>query len=314
MNATKKVRLTLEIEVSIPPTEDHERAVWTAAVAVTPTLPGVAFGPATIAGVEAEDELLAAGGHEAIQFPEPHATEGTTAAAPSIPGDIRSPVARGEATVKVHTVELTLPIVRQFGIAFGLWAYSTDIALTGHGQGKKPDLIAVEESDPYAAVVEAIDEQAPPRGVKREVAGHQVWIEEETSELYTVLREAMFEAYRWAPYMPTVKRYGLDCLEAPNRADPSRQFSADLSLDNPDLFSSRSSASLTDILVNAGIICEDQVPPGAAGGGVQFAFASEAEASAFLKRLNCWLLDYAVAVARRRWATAEAAGTRKRWP
>ena len=57
MNATrKKIRLTLEIEVTAPVGEDHERAAWTAAIGVTPTLPGVAFGPADVVGIETEDE------------------------------------------------------------------------------------------------------------------------------------------------------------------------------------------------------------------------------------------------------------------
>lgn len=51
---TKKVRLTLEIDVTVPADEDHERAVWTAAVALGPTLPGVTIGQPAVVGVEAE--------------------------------------------------------------------------------------------------------------------------------------------------------------------------------------------------------------------------------------------------------------------
>ena len=97
---------------------------------------------------------------------------------------------------------LTPSIVRQFGVAFGLWGYSMDISLNGKGHGKNPDLIAVEESNIYGAVVEAIEAEAPSSAAKRQVAGVTVWVEEKPSELYVVLREAMFEAYRLAPSLP----------------------------------------------------------------------------------------------------------------
>jgi hypothetical protein len=309
MKTTKKVRLTLEIEVSAPPAEDHERAVWTAAIAVTPTLQGVAFGPAKTVGVEAEDELLAEAGRVDVQRPEQQATERKTAAAAPIHGDVRDPVAeKGRETAQGRTVGLTLPIVRHFGIAFGLWGYSTDVALTGRGQGNNPDLIAVEETDVYAAVVEAIEAQEPTRRIKREIAGRNVWSEEGVSELYGVLREAMFEAYRWAPCLPPVNRYGADRLAPPSHADPSWTFSANPILDNPDLLQDLSSASLAEVLVREGVVRVDQVLPHAGlAGEVRFSFASEGEALAFIKRFNRWLLDHAVAVAKGRWAAAETA-------
>ena len=97
---------------------------------------------------------------------------------------------------------LTVPVVCHFGTAFGLWGYNLDVMLNGKGQGDHPDLIAVEESDIYAAVACAIEAQDPPRMVRREVAGVRVWVEEKPSELYAVLRHAMFEAYRRVPEFP----------------------------------------------------------------------------------------------------------------
>jgi hypothetical protein len=47
----------LEIEVTVPEGEDHERAVWTALAKVTPTIKGVTFGTVETVGVEAEDDL-----------------------------------------------------------------------------------------------------------------------------------------------------------------------------------------------------------------------------------------------------------------
>jgi hypothetical protein len=93
---------------------------------------------------------------------------------------------------------LTPAIVRQFGIAFGLWAHNMDLALLGRSQGDKPDLIAVEETDAYGAVVKMIEEQTPPRVVKKQVGGVTVYDEEQPSALYQILREAMFAAYREA--------------------------------------------------------------------------------------------------------------------
>jgi hypothetical protein len=91
---------------------------------------------------------------------------------------------------------LTPKIVRQFGIAFGHWAYQMDLALLGRPQGDKPDLIGVEESDAYGAVVKMIEDQDAPRVEKQEVAGVMVYVEEQPSALYQVFREAMFAAYR----------------------------------------------------------------------------------------------------------------------
>ena len=93
---------------------------------------------------------------------------------------------------------LTPAVVRQFGIAFGLWGYNLDVALTGSAQDRTPDLIAVEESAVYAAVLSMIEEQDPPRVVKKQIGGVSVYEEERPSELYLAMREAMFEAYRRA--------------------------------------------------------------------------------------------------------------------
>jgi hypothetical protein len=93
---------------------------------------------------------------------------------------------------------LTPAIVRQFGIAFGLWAYNLDVALTGRRQGDRPDLVAVEESAVYAAVLDMIEEQDPPLVVKKQISGVSVYAEEAPSALYLAMREAMFEAYRRA--------------------------------------------------------------------------------------------------------------------
>jgi hypothetical protein len=91
---------------------------------------------------------------------------------------------------------LTPTIVRQFGIAFGLWGHNLDIALNGKSQGSNPDLIAVEESAAYAAVLEMIEAQDPSQVVKKQVAGVWVYAEEKPSALYQAMREAMFAAYR----------------------------------------------------------------------------------------------------------------------
>ena len=93
---------------------------------------------------------------------------------------------------------LTPAVVRQFGVAFGLWGYNLDVALTGRAQQGTPDLVAVEESAAYAAVLTMIEEQDPPRVVKKQIAGVSVYEEEKPSELYRAMREAMFEAYRRA--------------------------------------------------------------------------------------------------------------------
>src|SRR5437016_1180428 len=93
---------------------------------------------------------------------------------------------------------LTPAIVRQFGIALGLWGYNLDLALNGRGQGDMPDLVAVEESPVYAAILDMIEKQDPPGFVKKRLDGVSVYAEETPSALYLVLREAMFEAYRRA--------------------------------------------------------------------------------------------------------------------
>lgn len=61
-----------------------------------------------------------------------------------------------------------------------------------------PDLIAVEESGVYAAVVTMIEEQDPPLVVKKQIGGVSVYDEESPSALYLAMREGMFEAYRRA--------------------------------------------------------------------------------------------------------------------
>jgi hypothetical protein len=93
---------------------------------------------------------------------------------------------------------LTPDVVRQFGAAFGLWAYQLDIALLGRPQAGSLDLVAVEESDAYAAVMRMIEAQDPPVVVKKEIGGVPVYAEEKASALHRVLREAMVDAYRLA--------------------------------------------------------------------------------------------------------------------
>src|SRR5215831_3794375 len=90
----KKVRLTLEIDVTVPADEDHERAVWTAAVALGPTLPGVTIGQPAIVGVEAEDELVRDVGSEAGQQAAHLAPETKAACPPLSPQDIQPPKQR----------------------------------------------------------------------------------------------------------------------------------------------------------------------------------------------------------------------------
>jgi hypothetical protein len=93
---------------------------------------------------------------------------------------------------------LTPDVVRQFGAAFGLWAYQWDVALNGEPQAGGLDLVAVEETDAYAAVMRMIEAQDPPIVVKKEISGVPVYAEEKASALYLVLRQAMVEAYRAA--------------------------------------------------------------------------------------------------------------------
>src|SRR5262245_25697772 len=109
-------------------------------------------------------------------------------------------------------VGLTPVVVRQFGIALGIWGYATDVMLDGGGQGRNPELIAIEESDIYGAVMEAIEAQDPAHYAKRQVNGRAVWAEEKPSELYQVMRSAMFEAYRWAKFLPSVAPYSRDVI------------------------------------------------------------------------------------------------------
>jgi len=174
-------------------------------------------------------------------------------------------------------------VVRHFGIAFGLWGHSMDVLLNGKGQGENPDLIGIEESRVYGEVADAIEAQEPTRAAKQVVAGVTVWVEERPSKLYTMLREAMFEAYRWAAYMPEVPRYGVDRLTPPNSVDPSWTFSSDPRLECPGLFSEMNANSLSDVLVAEGIVRKAQVRPPAAGmAGIKIVFQGEGEASAFL--------------------------------
>jgi hypothetical protein len=93
---------------------------------------------------------------------------------------------------------LTPAIVRQLGTALGLWGYTLDLGLTGKPQEANPDLIAVEESPVYGAILSMIEEQEPPRMVKKEVSGVSVYVDEAPSALYLAMREAMYEAYRQA--------------------------------------------------------------------------------------------------------------------
>jgi hypothetical protein len=88
---TKKVRLTLEIDVTVPADEDHERAVWTAAVALGPTLPGVRIGQPAIVGVEAEDEPFPDVDAGAGQKPSPLTAETKAAGPPLGPQDVQPP-------------------------------------------------------------------------------------------------------------------------------------------------------------------------------------------------------------------------------
>jgi hypothetical protein len=102
---------------------------------------------------------------------------------------------RKESNMNQH---LTPAVVRQFGVAFGLWACNLDSALLGRPQAGNPDLSSVEESAVYLAVLEMINQQDSPQVVKKEVAGVWVYVEEKPSALYQAMREAMFEGYRQA--------------------------------------------------------------------------------------------------------------------
>jgi hypothetical protein len=306
---TKKVRLTLEIDVTVPTDEDHERAVWTAAVALGPTLPGVTLGQPAIVGVEAEDEPFREMGTEAGQQAAHLAPETKATCPPLGPQDVQPPRQRdGGVTSERGEVGLTPVIVRHFGTAFGLWGYSLDISLNGAGRGKNPDLIAVEESHIYAAVLEAIDSQVPPSVARREISGVTVWAEDKPSELYLVLREAMFDAYRLAPYLPELHRYGADRIRPPSNTEGLWTVSFKPDDEFRGLPPEAGVHGLLKALIADGIVQRDQVRPTAiAGGEVTFAFADKGEASAFLKRINGWLSDYAITVAKRRWATAQMA-------
>lgn len=305
---TKKVRLTLEIDVTVPAGEDHERAVWTAAVALGPTLPGVTIGQPAVVGVEAEDDPVRDVGSEAGQQAA-HLTPETKAACPRLdPQDVQPPRQRdGGVKSERGEVGLTPVIVRHFGTAFGLWGYSLDISLNGTGQGKNPDLIAVEESQIYAAVMEAIDSQVPPSVARREISGVTVWAEEKPSELYLVLREAMFEAYRLAQYLPELPRYGADRLRPPTSTEGLWTIAFEPDDEFPGLIPETGVHGLLKALVAEGVVQGDQVRPApTAGGEVHLAFADKGEAFAFLKRINGWLSDYAITVAKSRWAAAQA--------
>jgi hypothetical protein len=306
---TKKVRLTLEIDVTVPADEDHERAVWTAAVALGPSLPGVTIGQPAIVGVEAEDEPVGDVGPEAGKHSAHLAPETKAARPPLGPQDIQPPRQPDEgATSERGEVGLTPVIVRHFGTAFGLWGHSLDISLNGQPQGNNPDLIAVEESQIYAAVMEAIDSQLPPALARREIAGVTVWAEEKPSELYLILREAMFEAYRLAPYLPELRRYGADRLRPPSTTEGLWTFSFMPDDAVLDLLSEAGVHGLLKALIADGIVQRDQVRSAAtAGGEVHLGFADKGEALAFLKRINGWLPDYAITVAKRRWATEQTA-------
>jgi hypothetical protein len=306
---TKKVRLTLEIDVTVPTDEDHERAVWTAAVALGPTLAGVTIGQPAIVGVEAEDEPVRDVGPEAGKHAAHLAPETKAARPPLGPQDIQPPrQLDGGVTSERGEVGLTPVLVRNFGIAFGLWGHSLDISLNGEPQGKNPDLIAVEESHIYAAVMEAIDSQVPPSVARREISGVTVWAEEKPSELYLILREAMFEAYRLAQYLPEFHRYGADRLRPPNSTEGLWTFSFMPDDALPGLLPEAGVHGLLKALIADGIVQRDQVRPAAtAGGEGHLVFVDKGEAFAFLKRINGWLSDYAITVAKRRWAMAQMA-------
>ncbi len=304
MNARKnKVRLTLEIEVTVPPGEDHERSIWTAAVDVAPTLPGVTFGRVETVGVEAEDDLAEESGQQIADV-----RNGDPPPGPD--HDRVSPVGSKREPEDGCEMGLTLPVVRNFGIAFGLWGYSLDVALNGKGQGKNPDLVAIEESDSYAAILDAIEAQEPSHAARREVAGTTVWVEERPSNLYAVLRETMFEAYRWGPHIPEVPCYGVDRLVPPTAANSFWVFSADPILDHPDLFVDLGAPPLSDLLVAEGVVRKDQVRPSEVRPGrLDLVFRTEGEGSTFLRCFNRWLSDRAVAEGKRRWNAAGATRT-----
>ena len=306
---TKKVRLTVEIDVTVPEGEDQERAVWTATVVLGPTLPGVTIGQPVIVGVEAEDEPFRDVGAGAGKQPSYLTAEAKAGRPPLGPEDIQPPQQRdGEGKTKGGETGLTPAVARHFGTAFGLWGYSLDLSLNGAGQGQNPDLIAVEESQIYAAVLEAIDSQVPRSMARREISGVTVWAEEKPSELYLVLREAMFEAYRLAPYLPELPRYGAERVTAPNSHEG--QWTVALKADDelPGLMSEAGVQGLLKALLAEGMVQKDQLRPAAvSGGGVDLVFADKAEALAFLNRINGWLLDYAITVANKRWARAQAA-------
>ncbi len=196
---TRKVRLTLEIEVTAPVNEDHERALWTAGVTIIPTLPGVAFGLVEKVGVETEEERLSEKGVKSPPSVAQQATETQTTGASLVPSDTPVTIPReGRSPAESREMGLTLPIIHQFGIAFGLWGYSMDLLWNGKSQGENPDLVAVEESRIYAELLDAIETQEPTRVAKQEVAGRLVWVEEKPSNLYLTLRKAMFESYKAA--------------------------------------------------------------------------------------------------------------------
>jgi hypothetical protein len=306
---TKKVRLTLEIDVTVPTDEDHERAVWTAAVALGPTLPGVTIGEPAIVGVEAEDELFRDVGAEAGTQPS-HLAPGTKAVSPPLGRQDIPLLRQRDRGVKTEPGEVgvTPAIARLIGTAFGLWGYSLDLSLNGEGQRKNPDLIAVEESQIYAAVMEAIDSQVPPSVARREISGVTVWAEEKPSELYLILREAMFEAYRLAPYFPELHRYGAERLRPPSNNEGLWTFSFKPDDEFQGLLPQAGMHGLREALVADGIVQRDQVrPAGIAGGEVHLGFADKGEAIAFLKRRNGWLADSAISVAKRQWVTAQTA-------
>jgi len=197
-------------------------------------------------------------------------------------------------------------IVRQFGVAFGLWAYGQDVAFSGHGQSKNPDLIAVEESETYAAVMAAIEAQDPARMVKSQIGGVAVWVEEKPSALYGVMREAMFEAYRWAPYLPAIDCYSTDRIQAPGNGSNSWTIAVESERDFSDLLSG--GEDLIRTLVSEGVLQEWNICPfGTSDAGTLVcAFDTEKEALAFLARLNRWLSDTAVMAAKKRWLAAQS--------
>src|SRR5207253_10271115 len=121
------------------------------------------------------------------------------------------------------------------------------------------------------------------------------------------LREAMFEAYRLAPYLPELPLYGADRLRPPSSPEGLWTFSFKLDDEVLGLFPEPGVHGLLKALLAERIVQRDQVRPAAtAGGEVHLAFADKGEALAFFKRINGWLYDYAMTVANRRWATQTA--------